>query len=61
MRKNNIEPKKIRFVYSKRNKESNILLIEGTKNGKPGIKIEAPLYVHKENGEYTEEVMKYFE
>ena len=60
MKKNNIEPKKIRFVYPKKNKEANILLIEGTKNGKPGVKILPPLYAHNDNGEYTEEIMKYF-
>ena len=56
MKKNNIEPKRIQFIYPKENKESNCLLIEGTKNGKPGIKVLPPLYVHKENGEYTEMV-----
>ena len=34
MRNYNIEPKKIRLIYSGKNKESNILLIEGKKNGK---------------------------
>ena len=61
MKKNNIEPKKIRFVYPKKNSEANILLIEGSKNGKPGIKILPPLYSHLDNGEYTDEVKKYFE
>ena len=46
MRKNNIEPKKIQFVYPGKNKEANILLIEGIKNGKPGLKILQPLYSH---------------
>lgn len=61
MKKNNIEPKKIRFVYPKMNSEANILLIEGSKNGKPGMKILPPLYTHLNNGEYTSEVLKYFE
>ena len=61
MKKNNIEPKKIRFVYPKMNSEANILLIEGSKNGKPGMKILPPLYTHLDNGEYTSEVLKYFE
>lgn len=61
MRKNNIEPKKIRFVYPKIGEEANILLIEGKKNGRPGLKILPPLYVHNENGKYTPEVLKYFE
>ena len=61
MKKNNIEPKKVQFVYPKKNMEANIMLIEGSKNGNPGLKILPPLYSHKENGEYTNEVKKYFE
>lgn len=61
MRKNNIEPKRIQFVYPKKDSNANILLVEGTKNGKPGIKILPPLYSHDKNGEYTEEIKKYFE
>jgi len=60
MKKNNIEPKKVRFVYPKRNADANILLIEGKKNGRPGLKILPPLYSHEDNGEYTKEVQKYF-
>ena len=60
MRKYNIEPKKIQFVYPKRNKNANIILIEGSKNGKPGLKILSPIYTHEENGEYTKEVQAYF-
>lgn len=61
MRKHNIEPKKIRLVYPKKNKEANIVLIEGRLNGKPGLKINPPLYSHTETGEYSEEIKKYFE
>ena len=61
MKKNGIEPKKIQYVYPKINKEANILLIEGVKNGKPGVKILEPLYSHEENGNYTEQIKKYFE
>lgn len=61
MRLNNIEPKKMQLVYPKESCEANILLIEGRKNGKPGLKILAPLFTHKENGEYSEQIKKYFE
>lgn len=60
MRKNNIEPKKIRFVYPHPDSEANILLVEGRKNGKPGLKILPPLYSHNDNGEYTMEIKKMF-
>lgn len=61
MKKNNIEPKKIQFVYPKKGKESNIVLIEGSKNGKPSLKILPPLYVHDENGNYLDEIKLMFE
>ena len=61
MKKNNIEPKKVQFVYPKKDMEANIMLIEGSKNGKSGLKILPPLYSHEQNGEYTKEVKKYFE
>lgn len=60
MRKYNIEPKKIRFIYPKVNTDSNIVLVEGTKNGKPGLKILNPLISHNENDEYTDELKEYF-
>ena len=60
MRKNNIEPKRIRFIYSKKGKESNLVLIDGRKNGKPGLKILEPLIVHENNGNYCSEVLKMF-
>ena len=61
MKKNNIEPKRVQFVYPKQNMDANIMLIEGSKNGNPGLKILPPIYSHEENGEYTEAVKKYFE
>ena len=61
MKKNNIEPKRVQFIYPKKNLEANIMLIEGSKNGKPGLKILPPIYSHQDNGEYTSDVKKYFE
>lgn len=60
MKKNNIEPKRICFIYPKKDKEANILLVEGVKNGLPGLKIMPPIYSHNEDGSYTEELQKYF-
>lgn len=60
LRKYKLEPKKIRFVHPKENKEPNLVLIKATKNANPFLKIEKPLYVYKENGEYTEEILKIY-
>lgn len=56
MRANRLEPKRIQFVYPKRGKEANTLLIEAIKDGKPDLKVLPPLYVYEDNNEYTPEV-----
>lgn len=60
MRKYQIEPKKIQFVYPKVGKECNMVLIEGVKNGKSGLKILNPVIVHNDDGNYTLEIKKMF-
>ena len=60
MKQNSIEPKRIRFIYPKENKNANIVLVEGTKNGKSGIKVLPPLVSHNEDGTYSAEIEKYF-
>lgn len=61
LEKNNLIPKKIQFVYPKLNCEANTVLIEAKKNANPGLKILEPIFVHEANGEYTDQVKKYFE
>lgn len=60
LRKYKLEPKNLRLVYPKPEKEPNLLLIKATKNAKPFLKVEKPLYVYKENGEYTDEILKIY-
>ena len=60
MRKYNIEPKLLKLVYPYINKEPNLMLIKGIKNAKPFLKIERPLFIYKEDGEYTEELLKIY-
>ena len=60
MQKYNIEPKRLRMVYPKEGKDANIVLIEGMKNGKSGLKIEKPLVVYDNNNKYVDEVRKMF-
>lgn len=60
MRKYKIEPKKMRMVYSNKDKESKLVLIKGIKNAKPFLKLENNLYIYDENGEYTEEIKKIY-
>jgi len=58
--KYNIEPKKIQLIYPKKNEPSNIVLIEGRKNGNKGLKVLPPIIAHNEDGSYSDEVVEYF-
>lgn len=61
MRKYKIEPKRIRFVHPKMDKPANIVLIEGSKDGKSFLKFEKPLYVYEDDGKYTDEIYSIYE
>ena len=60
MRKYKLEPKIIRFVYSNMNKEPVLILIKSVKNAKPFLRIEKPLIIYNENGEYTDEILEIY-
>ncbi len=56
MREYGIEPKRIQLVYPKQGKEANILLIEGIRDGKKGLKILPPFIVYRDDDTYTAEM-----
>lgn len=57
MKKYRIEPKRIRFVHPYLHKEPNMVLIEGTRDGKPQTTIEPPLIVYDKEQNYTQELL----
>lgn len=61
MRNYKIEPKRIRFVYPKRDKATNLVLIEGVKNGKIDLKFLKPLIVYNEDNTYTPEIYEIYD
>ncbi len=60
LRKYKLEPKRIKFVYPNANKDANLILLKAVKNANPFLKIEKPLYVYNQNGEYTDEILKIY-
>ncbi|WP_312474545.1 tRNA1(Val) (adenine(37)-N6)-methyltransferase [Neobacillus sp.] len=56
MRQYRLEPKRVQFVYPKKGKEANTLLIEAIKDGSPDLKILPPIIVYNDNDEYTKEI-----
>ncbi len=59
--KNNFKIKRMRFIYPKKDSNSNLVLIDAKKNAKEGLKVMKPLICHNNNGNYTNEVLKMFE
>ena len=61
MRADRIEPKMLRCIHSDRHSEAKLVLVEGVKGGRPGIRIEPPLILYDHTGAYTPEVTRMFE
>ena len=56
MRKYKLEVKKLRFVFSKVEEQSNLVLIKAVKNGNTFLKIEKPLIIYNQDNSYTDEI-----
>ena len=56
MKKNQLEIKRIRFVYSKVNEQSKLVLIKAVKDGGEFLKVEKPLIIYNDDGSYTDEI-----
>lgn len=61
MVKYHLEPKRMRLVYPYIDKEPNMVLIEGLRDGNSRITVEPPLIVYKSPGVYTEELKKMYD
>ena len=56
MRKTQIEPKVLKPVQPRQDKEPSMILIEGRKGGGAELKIESPLVIYGADGRYTGEM-----
>ncbi|MDY4743232.1 MAG: tRNA1(Val) (adenine(37)-N6)-methyltransferase [Lachnospira sp.] len=61
MRRHHLEPKRMRLVYPYVNKAANMVLIEAVKGGNSQLIVEEPLIVYKEDGNYTDALLKMYE
>ena len=55
MRAHHLEPKRVRFAHHDLHAPASLLLVEGRKDGKPGLSVEAPFLIRGEDGAETEE------
>lgn len=59
MKKNNIEPKRLRFVSKNADEVPWLFLIEGKKGSKPFMKVEPQMYIRTDTG-FTDELNKIY-
>lgn len=55
-----LEPKSIRFVHPRAGAEANMVLVEALRDGKPDVKVQPPLIVYDEQGQYCPEIMSIY-
>ena len=58
-----IEPKQLRLVHAHPGVAAKMVLLEGRKNGNPGLQVATPLYIYKDGGSernYTDEVLQMY-
>ena len=60
MRHYAIEPKLLRLVHPSLGKKPNLLLISGTRDGNPELKVQEPLYIYDIEGNYSSEINKIY-
>ena len=56
MRAAKIEPKRLRMVHSFTGSEASLVLVEGTKGGRSGIEVLAPLVIYEKGKQYGADV-----
>ncbi len=61
LRDNNLEPKKIQFIYPKSGSNSDLFMVEASKNGNSGVKILPELVIHNDDGSYKDNIREYFD
>ena len=60
LKSHNLMPKKIQFIYPKKDSSSKLFMIKAVKNGKNGLEVMDSLYIHNEDGSYQKEILEIF-
>ncbi len=60
MRKHKVEPKRLRIVCKKAGEEPWLVLIEGRRDAKSGMRIMPPLFVYDEKGALSDEMLEIY-
>lgn len=55
-RKYKIEPKRLAVVYPKKDRPANLILVEGLLGGNPQLKLEKPVFMYDDDGNYIQNI-----
>jgi len=61
LRKYKLEPKNIRFVHSKAADKPSLILVRAVRAAKEFLKVDKPLVIYRDDGEYTDEILKIYD
>jgi tRNA1Val (adenine37-N6)-methyltransferase len=57
-----LEPKRVRFVHSSKERPASLVLLESRKNGNPGVQVEPPLFIYQKESpkrEFTDHILDF--
>lgn len=55
-----LEPKRMRFVHSREGDRANLVLLESVRSGGAEMTVEPPLYIYKNQTEYSDEINRIY-
>jgi tRNA1Val (adenine37-N6)-methyltransferase len=61
MRRSDLEPKWLRIVHSSPGTDAKLVMVSGTKGGRPGLAVGAPFFIYGANGYYSKEAREALE
>jgi len=61
MKEVDLEPKRLRMVQGTAEKKPTMVLIEGVFGAKPGMIVDKPLIIYKQDGTYHDEILTYYQ
>ncbi len=61
MRSAGLEPKRLRGVHGTPRHAARLVLVEGIRGARPGLRVDPPLFLFSSRGRYTPEVQSFFD
>jgi len=60
LKANDLEPRRMRLIHPKLEKNANLVLLEARKGAQPYLEVLNPLIVYERDGSYSQELLEYY-